>query len=411
MQSHLISVTLFSNTTVRGGAEEHMLTLLRGLDRRYFRLQLVCSPEVAKLMKQDIPQDVVVYPLVFQNPWHVSGALRLVRFLRRQRTDVLHSHMFRSSFAASPVGKLCGVHLVVETPHVRERWRQGVLKSHFFVDRAVGRFVDYYIAVSEANAHYLNESKGLPARKIRVIRNGCDLASFAPPPGARRDMRLKLGLADSDPVLIVVGRLEPQKGHRILLDAFVAVRREFPAAKLVCVGTGSLEQELNEQTRSLGLSANVQFVGYQSNVPHWLAMADVSVLPSFYEGLPLVAIETSAAGCPMVATEVDGTAEVVINGKTGLTVPPGDSVRLAQAICRVLGDEKMRREFAQNAHAWVSEHFDKSKQLQQTQDLYLQAFSNRAELQRTKNSTIEDQKAECLTPSAVKEGIEEVSAK
>ena len=125
-------------------------------------------------------------------------------------------------------------------------------------------------------------------------------------------------------------------------------------------------------------------------------MADVSVLPSFYEGLPLVAIEASAAGCPMVATEVDGTSEVIINGKTGLTVPPGDSVRLAQAICRILRDRELRRNLAQNAQAWVSEHFDKSKQLQETQDLYLQALLAPAEFQRMRNSTREDKKAEMV---------------
>src|ERR1700721_97660 len=181
---------MFSNTTVRGGAEEHVLTLLRGLDRRYFRLQLVCSPEVAELMEHDIPQDVTVYPLVFQNPWQLSGNFRLARFLRSQKTNVLHSHMFRSSFAASPVGKLCGIPLIVETPHVREHWRQGLLKSHFFIDRIAGRSVDYYIAVSEANARYLIESKGLPARKIRVIRNGCNLGTFSAPPDTRGKMRM-----------------------------------------------------------------------------------------------------------------------------------------------------------------------------------------------------------------------------
>jgi glycosyltransferase involved in cell wall biosynthesis len=402
---------MFSNTTARGGAEEHMLTLLRGLDRRYFRLQLVCSPEVASLMAHDIPDDVAVYPLVFQNPWQVSGGLRLARFLRRHGTDVLHSHMFRSSFAASPVGRLCGVPMIVETPHVREHWRQGLLKSHFFVDRVASRFVDYYIAVSEANARYLIGKKGLPARKIRVIRNGCDLGTFAPPPGARRKMRMNLGLVEEDPVLIVVGRLEPQKGHRLLLDAFVTVRRDFPGAKLVCVGTGSLEQDLNERTRALGLGASVQFVGYQSNVAHWLAMADVCVLPSFYEGLPLVAIESSAAGCPMVATEVDGTTEVVINGKTGLTVPPGDSARLAQAICQILRDGEMRRHFGQNARAWVTEHFDKSMQLQQTQDLYLEAFPTPAEFRRMGDSTSEDKKAVAGSRSAVKEAIGEISTR
>src|SRR5439155_23179940 len=129
-----------------------------------------------------------------------------------------------------------------------------------------------------------------------------------------------LGFGDDDPVLVVIGRLEPQKGHRVLLLALPAIRHEFPGVRVVFVGEGGLKAELEQQVAGAGLTDAVRFVGRQSNVVDWLALADVTVLPSFYEGLPLAAIEALAAGRPIVATAVGGTPEVVVDGPTRLTV-------------------------------------------------------------------------------------------
>ena len=131
-------------------------------------------------------------------------------------------------------------------------------------------------------------------------------------PAIRRNLRIKrqLGFADSDPVLLLIGRLEPQKGHSVLFAALKDVLQDVPNARLVCVGDGALRPALEAELQQLELTASVRLVGYQSNVRDWLSIADVCVLPSFFEGLPLVAIECLAAGRAMVATAVDGTPEV-----------------------------------------------------------------------------------------------------
>jgi glycosyltransferase involved in cell wall biosynthesis len=117
----------------------------------------------------------------------------------------------------------------------------------------------------------------------------------------------------------------------------------------------------------------VRFVGFQSNVADWFALGDLTVLPSFYEGLPLVAIESLAAGRPVVATAVDGTPEVVVHGFTGLTVPPGDSCRLAEAICILLRSPEMRHNFGRQGRQWVETHFKQEKQVRETQGFYIWA--------------------------------------
>ncbi len=375
----MISVLYFSNTLARGGAEEHILTLLRGLDRSRFRAHLACTPEVAEKMRPDVPTDVDLIPLRLRRPGDLGAARALGRILRERHVDVLHSHLFYSSLFASPIGKLCRVPLVVETPHVREHWRQG-LKSRYVVDRFAGRFVDQYIAVSEANRRYLIEEKGLPAEKIVVIHNGSDVARFNPHRQAPAPLRRSLGFGEDDPVLVVVGRLEPQKGHRVLLEALPAVRREFPSARLVCVGEGALRGDLERQAAELGLAGSVHFVGQQANVEDWLALADLTVLPSFYEGLPLAAIESLAAGKPMVATAVDGTPEVIVDGTTGLTVPAGEPAPLARAICRLLGDPRLRERLGGAGREWVLERFNQDRQIQRTETLYHLALARRGRL-------------------------------
>jgi glycosyltransferase involved in cell wall biosynthesis len=377
MNIRQLSVAYFTNTEVRAGVEEHILTLLRGLDRRSFRPYLICPTTLIKLIRADIPADVEILPLNLFEPTQLGAAWRLAGFLRAKRIDVLHSHMFRSSRLASPVGWFCRVPLIVETAHGREDWRRGWLKSRFIVDRLVGRFVDAYIAVSSGCGAYLAERKGLPPAKIKVISNGCDLARFSEVPAPPVTLRRALGFRDVDPVLIVVGRLEPQKGHSVLLQSLVRVRAEFPDVRLVCVGDGSLRTALEKQAGALGVADSTRFVGYEQKIEDWLALADAVILPSFYEGMPLVAIEALAAERAMVATAVDGTSEVVIHEKTGLTVAPGDCEALADAICRLLREPALRRRLASAGKQWVSEHFSQERQIQRTQQLYLDLLRQR----------------------------------
>lgn len=372
-----LTVAYFSNAEVRGGAEEHILTLLRGLDRTRFRPLLVCTPETAAKLGADVPADVTVIPLRLHRLRDLGPAYRLARVLRERRVDILHAHLFYSSLFASPVGWLCRVPVIVETPHVREQWRSGWLKSRYVVDRLAGRFVDHYIAVSRANARYLVEEKRLPAAKVTVIENGCDLQRFASTQATAASLREGLAFDESDPILMAVGRLEPQKGHRVLLEALPAVRREFSRVRLVCLGDGAERSALEAQARRLDLSEAVRFAGYRPDVEAWFPLADVVVLPSFYEGLPLVAIESLAAGRAVVATAVDGTPEVVVNGETGLTVPPGDSAALAHAICRLLRNRDLRQRLGAAGRRWVRAHFTQERQVRQTQELYLHAWTSR----------------------------------
>jgi glycosyltransferase involved in cell wall biosynthesis len=209
---------------------------------------------------------------------------------------------------------------------------------------------------------------------VVVIENGCDLGRFDPDRPLPSDLRSRLGFGEDDPVLMVIGRLEPQKGHAILIEALPEIRRSFPRVRLLCLGEGGLKPQLEAQARRLGLEDAVRFLGRQPRIEEWLPLADLTVLPSFYEGLPLVALESLAAGRAVVATAVDGTPEVVVDGVTGLTVPPGEPVPLARAVCELLGDPEKRQAMALRGRDWVARRFSEERQIRETAVFYVRAW-------------------------------------
>lgn len=372
-----LSILMFTHADVRAGAEEYMLMLAKGLDQRYFRAHIACPHALAERLRPDVPGHVELIPTELTEPWQARSLMRLGAVLRKRRIDILHSHMFFSSLLATPVGWCCRTPLIIEGAHGREAWRRG-WKDRYYVDRFIGRMVDAYIAVSDANARYLVEVKRYPAEKISVIHPASDVASFDPgriPPAGLRE---SIGIGPTDPILLVMGRLEPQKGHRVLLDVMPAVRSQFPTVRIVCAGDGVLRQTLEAQSRALGLEDTVRFVGYRSDIRDWLAAAEFTVLPSFWEGLPIAPIESLAAGRTVVATAVDGTPDIVVHGKTGLTVPPDDPAALSKAICTMLRDADLRHRLAACGRQWAVDHFSVETLVRKTERLYWHLWERRA---------------------------------
>jgi len=368
---HRLSVLYFTNSILWGGVEEHICGLLRKLSRRLFRPHLVCDPAIYERFNDASPGDVDITPLAFSSARHVAAATRFARLLVREQFEIVHSHMFWSSLFASPIASACRVPVIVETLHGTEAWRKG-WKANYIVDRATTPFVLKYVAVCESDARFLENKKHVPAKKIAIIHNGVDTRRFSVQQDARNAIRHALGFTEADSVLIVVARLHPGKGHRVLLDAMRQLLHSYPKLKLICLGEGQGEPELRALCETFGLAHCVRLVGYQQNVPEWLAAADINVLPSFYEGLPLTILEAMASGLPTVASNVGGIPEAIEDGVSGLLVPPGDARRLAEALSLLLRDAAARVRIGHAAHACVLRSFVLDQQVSSTEKMYLE---------------------------------------
>ncbi len=365
------SVLYFTNSTLWGGVEKHMCGLLQHLSRSLFCAHLVCDPSIYERFRAAIPGDVEITPLAFSSPTHVAAAVRFARLLMRGRFQIVHSHMFWSSLFASPIAWTFRVPIIIETLHGSESWRKG-WKANCVFDRATTRFVSKYVAVCESDARFLINKKRVPTNKIVIIHNGIDTQRFAMPQTTRRKaIRHALGFTEADLVLIMVARFHLGKGHRLLLEAMRQLLHVYPNLKLICLGEGEEELEVREFCERFGLANCLRLVGYQQNSAEWYAAADINVLPSFYEGLPLTILEAMASGLPTVASNVGGIPDAIQDGVSGLLVPPGDPHRLAEALSVLLSDAAARVRFGDAARTRVFRRFDFEQQIRSTENMYL----------------------------------------
>jgi glycosyltransferase involved in cell wall biosynthesis len=211
--------------------------------------------------------------------------------------------------------------------------------------------MDRVIAVSNEVRERYRVTLGVPAAKLAVVRNGILIPQAIEP----RDSGLRAQLIRGRPDFVVLtpARFHEQKGHVYLLEAAARV----PDTTFVLAGDGELRPAMEQRARDLGVMDRCVFLGHRSDVPALLAAADVFVLPSLFEGLPISILEAMAAERPVIATAVGGTDEAVVNGATGLLVPPRDPAALAAAISRLRAEPALARRLAQAGRARVEADF------------------------------------------------------
>jgi len=373
-----VPILLFVNSQVRGGVEEVVVSLARGLDSRGFETHLAAPAPLLQAWSKELASSRVRPFAIGLSGWRETSELkRLGRYLRLNKIRLLNTHLFRSTLFAAPVARLCGVPVVIETTHGPEAWRRGWFKRSCIVDRWVERLVTANIAVSEANRRYLIEHKRYPPEKIHVVPNGRELAKFARASAPEVEaLRSRFGIEPHHRVVLAVGRLEPQKDPVTLLCAFRSVAQRFPEARLLFVGDGSMRPRLEKFAQQHELADRVVFAGFQENIVPCYHLAEIVVLSSLYEGMPLVAIEAGAAARPIVATEVDGTAEVVEDGSTGWLVPAGDAEAFATAVCNLLAEPDQGRRMGQAAQQRVNRLFSFERQLDETVRIFMHCLGS-----------------------------------
>ena len=350
-----------------GGAQKALLHLLTHLDRDRFSPTVICLYNGDKAVAQEIRAlSIPVIDLGMTAKWRLDAFWRLYRLLRRERPTILHTWMFHANIPGRVLGRLTGIPIVVSSERTmgqESRWR-------YRLNRLTDPLTDRVVCVSRLVADFAVAEVGIPRHKTIVIPNGIDAQAFEHLP-AKRQVRADLGLSLDSTLIGTVARLNPVKRLDVLLQATASM----DDAHAVIVGAGPERERLEALSRRLGLADRVHFVGQQNNVPEWLAAMDIFVLTSDWEGMSNAILEAMAAGLPVVATAVGGTPEVVVDGVTGLLVPPRDPDALAEAITRLLRDPDLRRKMGRAGRERVQQHFSVERMVQQTQSLYEQLLA------------------------------------
>jgi len=332
-----------------GGPAIHAILLTGGLNKEPFHpLLLTGQEEAAEGNMLDLATARGVRPLLVPELGRevspkrdLAALLKLLRFIKKEKPHIVHTHMAKAGTLGRLAAKMAGVPLIFHTyhGHIFHSYFSPIKTQAFLgIERMLARVTDTIIVVGERQRHEIAAYGIAPITKIVAIPLGLELEPFLVAEGHRGELRQELGLGAETPLVGIVARLVPIKAHEYFLQAARLVREAVGGAKFLVVGDGERRGELERLAQGLGLQGEVLFLGWRRDLPRVYADLDVVVLSSLNEGSPVSLIEALAAARPVVATDVGGVGEVVVDGETGRRVPPKDAAALAQAILTLLAD-------------------------------------------------------------------------
>jgi glycosyltransferase involved in cell wall biosynthesis len=363
-------------TGSNGGAQEHVYNLVTRVDRERYDLT-VCSlsagSAVRKLERAGIPVCVIDIPDDDVAVEAVAAHLAAIR------ADVVHNHMYRAEIVGTRAAwRVAEAGLprpyIVGTVH-SSRVRSD--EDRVLIRRLTPR-MDHLIAVSSSIVRKITDEARVGA-PVTLIYNGVDLERYNHQEPCCT-LREEYGLPAEGPIVGVVARLEAEKGHPTLLDAWPHVAAEFPTATLLIVGEGSRRDALEAQAVARGVAGSVVFTGRRDDVPAVTAALDIAVLPSYREAQGLTILEAMALSRPVIASRVGGIPEMIEDERTGLLVPPHDSTALASAIGRLLRDHPLADTLARAGHDLVHERFCVELMARAVETIYDEAVHERQQL-------------------------------
>lgn len=320
-------------------------------------------------------EKVPVAHLPMLRTFHLHRAWQFARFLIACRADLVHCHAAVSGTILARLGaKLAGIPIITHV-HIPNKFSDvsWVRTVQVWLDNFTSRLTERIVAVSEDTRDSLI-LQGVAEHKVRVIYNGVQMVEETTSDLSAR-ARGSLGITGEGPVIGTVARLCPVKGQRDFVIAAKRVRREFPNARFAVVGSdlefgGGYRHLLENLACELGVDDCVQFMGFRRDAASLMYAFDLFVLPSWIEGLPVTILEAMAVGKPVVATPVGGVPELVVEGETGLLVPPCEPEQLSQAIIYLLRNPEVARGMGTNGRQRVIRHFSQKQMLDQVMGLY-----------------------------------------
>ncbi len=373
-------IIYFTESSGYGGSERYLIDLAPKArdvaEEVYVALPFRRNNE--RLRKQLRSRGITVLEIPQYKAAYLVNFLIAVRFLRARPTAFLHfslpypdccrwvllaAALLRRKYLISEL-------LVPENPF-KAGWY--FMVTHLIFNRLKKFSYDKarkVIAICETMKEILVNSYGMPSEKIVVIYNGIDVATVKTPLSGRDGLMREFGIAEGSLIVTTVGRLTAQKGHIYLLRAVEKLLAEYPSIVLLLVGDGPLKGPIGAEIKKRNLVAAVRMTGFRDDFRDILAITDIFVFPSLNEGLSYILLEAMAAGNPVVATDVGGNKELVVDGQTGHIVSPGDVDGLRTALEALISDKKVRRAMGEQGRQKIKTSFSAERMFQKTLSLY-----------------------------------------
>lgn len=362
---------------VISGSGIHTLIIMKGLDRSKYKVEFACAPG-GDLIKEVVNCGIEFKPIKHFvqeiNVYHDLIALwELVYLLKKEKYDIIHTHNSKAGFIGRLAAKIVRVPIIIHTIHgfaFHEFEKPPRRILFIFLERLAAKFADKLITVSEPLKRWGLRLKIGRAEQYITIHDGIEIEKFKKVNIDIEEKKQEFGIKQGELVVGVVSKLWEGKGHRDILKAAKGVIKKIPNVRFMFVGEGYLREELERLTQQLGLSENIIFTGFRRDIPEITAIFDIAVLASYYEGMGRVLLEAMVLAKPVVATKVGGIVDVVEDGKTGFLVPPKNPKALAEAMIRLLSDERLRKIMGKEARKRIDTRFSVQAMVSKIEEVY-----------------------------------------
>lgn len=382
LRDHPYRVLFVITRLIVGGAQETVMLLAEGLDKKHFQTDVLCGPQtgtegslIEEVRRRGIsltilPDLVRELDLIKD----LKAFWKLYRFMKSGAYDIVHTNSSKAGILGRWAAWLAGIPVIVHTVHGwgHHDYQQRLVQRLFvWLERISAHITQRLIVVSTRNIE-----KGLADRiatkeKYFTIRSGIELEAFVHPARDRASMRALLEIPLTAPVVGTVTRLSAQKAPTDFTAAAIEVAQIAPDTHFVMVGDGPLRGEVEGMIVKAGLQKRFHLTGLRRDVADLLTTFDIFILSSLWEGLPRVLPQAMAAGLPIIASAVDGNTEAVRADENGILVPPGDRAALAQAMSQLLQDRQRAMKMGENGRARVQE-FSAQKMVEDHERLYIE---------------------------------------
>jgi glycosyltransferase involved in cell wall biosynthesis/GNAT superfamily N-acetyltransferase len=336
-----------------GGAERVVMDAFAGLDRSFFSAKIIYWENRTDLLEGTAFPEEDIIRLPVKKVISLTTACRLYRLLKDLHADVLRTHLIDADLLGFIVTRFFHVRHVI-TIH---SYPFPIKMTHRIRYKIMSLFSDRIVCVSETVKKHVMANAGVSEKKISVVRNGIDLKKFSSflTDNQKAILRKDLSISPDSKIVGTVSRLIVDKGHKYLLMAIPEIAKRYSVFQCLIIGDGELKAALEEQCRSLGIANRVIFAGSRSNIPGFLDIMDVFVLPSFREALGICVLEAMAMGKPIVACDDAAVPELIENGKEGILVHPGDHRAIADTVSQLLLNPELSKRLADAAKKKVAQ--------------------------------------------------------
>ena len=361
-----------------GGAQLSTLNILAGLPKDKYSTFLITSPKgmLSAEFKNLSGVGAFFSPFLVRplNPlYDILAFIHILLIYRRCKVALVHTHSSKAGIIGRWAARFARVSRIIHTVHgwPFNDYQPFIIRSFFILlERITASFTTKIICVSKKDLETGLKYKIAPKEKFELIKYGIPLEEFRKPKVDRLEKRKELGIHNNDPVVGMISCLKPQKSPLDYIKASIEVYQKMPYVNFVLIGDGVLKRACEKALASSPLNGRFIFAGWRRDISGILDVLDLVVLTSKWEGMPIAIIEALCKGCPVVATNVGGAAELIKEGVTGYLTKPGEYQETAEYILKILEDSNALRKMKKEASLSIDSSFDIHRMLNEVESLY-----------------------------------------